>query len=230
MQRTLRRKQLGQSIAEIGAIIGLGALAVMLVLSNVGTSTSNDLCRVTNAMGANETCGSLFSENFNSLDAWQHVRGRWDLKNGQLCGGPGEGRIFTSIDGNNYRVKIDKSMLHRGNGYGVFFRTQNVEKVSGYSFQYDPGYGAGEFVIRKWVNGYEISRPIARGRAPANYDWYDTNRTIELDVNGDTFTAYVDGEPVVTATDSTYPEGGIGFRTWSNTRACFDDITVEAIP
>jgi Flp pilus assembly pilin Flp len=230
MRSTDKHRQPGQSMVEVGVIIALMALAVVLVLSTAGVNINAALCRVANAFGAGQTCGLLFSEDFNNLDAWEKVRGNWNLEDGQLCGGPGEGRIFTPIEEDNYRVKVDQSQLFRGNGYGVFFRSTDVNRLDGYSFQYDPGYDRGSFIIRKWVNGNELSQPIARARAPQGYDWYDTNRQIDLEVNGDNFAVSIDGQQVLTAQDSTYPSGGIGFRTWSNTKACFDDLSVEALP
>jgi Flp pilus assembly pilin Flp len=229
VRQTSATQQPGQSMVEIGVIIALMALAVILILTTAGVNVNAALCQVARAFGASQACGLLFSENFDNLDAWEKVRGKWDLENGRLCGGPGEGRIFTPIDGDNYRVNIDQNELLQGNGYGVFFRASDVENVDGYTFQYDPGYGKGEFLIRKWVNGYELP-PIARAPAPPNYDWHNTNRQIELVVDGDNFAVSIDGEEVVTAQDSTYSEGGVGLRTWWPTRACFDDMTVEALP
>jgi len=40
--------------------------------------------------------------------------------------------------------------------------------------------------------------------------------------------AYIDGQPVVQARDSSFSDGGIGFRSWDNSSACFDDLTVRS--
>lgn len=213
----------GQSMVEIGLIIALVAAVAMVGLSVTGTSVSDVFCRAVSMFGGN--CGSLFRDDFSDLDAWEKVSGHWDIVDGELCGGPGEGRIFTPIDASDYSVNLDTARLQQGNGYGVFFRTENTARVNGYSFQYDPGMSG--FVIRKWVNGNEISVPIARAAAPG-YSWYNAERKLQLNVRGDTFTVTLDGQPVLSATDSTYPSGGLGFRTWDSTRACFDNLDVQA--
>jgi len=101
--------------------------------------------------------------------------------------------------------------------------------MNGYVFQYDPGYYPGAFIIRKWVNGRELSAPIAVAKAPG-YDWYSSPRDIEVVVEGDTFTAYVDGVEVLTATDSTYATGGSGLRNWDSTKVCFDQFGMQSAP
>jgi hypothetical protein len=101
--------------------------------------------------------------------------------------------------------------------------------MNGYSFQYDPGYYPGSFIFRKWVNGREIATPFAVSKAPG-FDWYSAPRDVRVVVKGDTFTAYVDGQPVLTAQDSTYTSGGTGLRTWDSTQVCFDQFGLNSLP
>lgn len=214
----------GQSMVEIGVLIALVAAVAVASLQVTGTSVSTIICRVVSTFGG--SCGALLRDDFADLDAWQRVSGQWDSVNGELCGGPGEGRIFAPISANDYTIDLDTARLMQGNGYGVFFRTEKVVQVNGYSFQYDPGLGG--FVIRKWVNGNEISTPIARAHV-SGYAWHNANRKLQLTVSGDTFTVHLDGQPVLTTTDRTYPTGGMGFRTWDSTRACFDNLSVHSL-
>ncbi len=212
-----------QSAVEVSLILGLVAAIAVAGLSLTGTSLGAAFCGAAEAFGAN--CGALLDEDFANLNAWQRVSGNWAIRDSELCGGPGEGRIFTPVSADDYVIDINKALLSKGDGYGVFFRTQNVERVSGYVFQYDPGY-LDQFLIRKWVNGVEIERPIVRKRIPG-YNWHNVNRQIQLSVIGDRFTVLVDGQPMLSLSDATYPSGGVGLRVWDGTDACFDNLTIR---
>ncbi|RRR68385.1 MAG: DUF1080 domain-containing protein [Candidatus Viridilinea halotolerans] len=221
-----RSHQRGQSAVEVGITIALIAAVALLSLRVTGTRLDQVFCRVVGAFGG--SCGLLLSDDFNNLDAWQRVSGNWRNENGQLCGGPREGRIFTPLNANDYVIDLGGAALSQGDGYGVFFRADNVNRVNGYTFQYDPGLRGVAF--RKWVNGNEISVPLARATLP-DYAWYSQDRQIQVVVNGDTFTALIDGQPVLSVTDSTYPTGSaLGLRTWDNTVACFDQLRVAPAP
>jgi len=135
------------------------------------------------------------------------------------------GGIFNNeFAGDDYTVNIDKANLIRGNGYGVWFRAQDYDRPEGCIFQYDPGYRGGSFLFRKWVNGHEL-RPFAVQRS-LGFDWHGDDHDVQVVAEGNTFTAYVNGEPVLTASDDTYTEGGVGLRTWDRTQVCFDDFTI----
>ena len=41
-------------------------------------------------------------------------------------------------------------------------------------------------------------------KAAPNFDWWNTNHKIKVEVKGSTFRAYVDDELVLTGTDTTY--------------------------
>lgn len=224
--RQQQKSHPGQSLVEYSLIIALIVAITVLGLRMVGTSVEQVFCRVVGVFGV--SCGMLFSDNFDNLNAWQQVSGTWQNNQGELCGGPREGRIFTPIKANDYIIDFDTARLGQGDGYGVFFRAENVQKVNGYTFQYDPGLNG--FAFRKWVNGNEITQPIARIALP-NYQWYNDDRKIQVVVRGDTFTALVDGQPMLSVTDSTYATGdAIGLRTWDDTHACVDNLRVMPAP
>lgn len=218
----------GQTFVEYSLLIGLLLGACMLMLVALGISVRDMYCFVAGGLGLDASCAHYFHDDFVDLDNWDIVRGDWTTDGERMCGGPGEGRMFTDVDADDYTITVDSATLAQGNGYGVYFRVTDTPQFNGYSFQYDPGYGGGAFILRKWVNGREIWPPFARARA-RGYDWWDTPRDIKLEARGDTFTVYVDGQSVLTGTDDTYSEGGIGLRTWDNTIACFDSISVDAV-
>ncbi|WP_165360547.1 DUF1080 domain-containing protein [Candidatus Chloroploca sp. Khr17] len=230
----LSSSQSGQSLVEIGALLALVSLTAILGLSMIGVNLDNVFCQVASALGGDDVCevGPLFQEPFDNLSAWYKQSGNWQLKDGQLCIKDG-GQIFRPVEPSDYRIRVDQTMLFSGNGHGVFFRATNFvspAKVNGYTFQYDKGLN--QFVMRKWTDGSEAS-PFARVDVPANYDWYNTNRRIELEVKGNTFTAYIDGVQKLTGTDTSatpYTTGGVGLRTWYGSDACFDNLSVTALP
>ncbi|PDV99695.1 family 16 glycoside hydrolase [Candidatus Chloroploca asiatica] len=230
----LSSSQSGQSLVEIGALLALVSLTAILGLSILGKNIETVFCQVASTLGGDDVCeaGPLFHDSFDNLDAWYKEYGNWQLKDGQLCIKDG-GRIFRPVEPNDYRIRVDQSMLVNGPGHGVFFRATNFDtktKVNGYTFQYDKGLN--QFVMRKWTDGSEAG-PFARVNVPANYDWYNTNRQIELEVKGNTFTAYIDGVQVLTGSDTSatpYTTGGVGFRTWYGSEACFDNLSVSALP
>jgi hypothetical protein len=101
------------------------------------------------------------------------------------------------------------------------------EKFNGYAFQYDTGYGKGAFLLRKWVNGIEVWKPLAVKSPPADYQWYDVQRHIEVTMEGSLITAKVDGETVISASDNSFSSGGVGLRVWNNPSAQFKNFSVS---
>jgi len=178
----------------------------------------------------------LFHEAFDESaeDRWYISEGRYfnfsddSLTIGKEKGGSGEHRIFSGDETwEDYTIEAD-AILERGSGYGVYFRATDPDAVNAYIFQYDQNYGSGAFLFRKIVDGKEKS-PFARvfvrdTEFGKNFDWYETERTITVEIVGDEFKAYVDGVLVVTGVDDSYPSGMIGLRTWGSTSAVFNEI------
>ncbi|MGQ9786952.1 MAG: family 16 glycoside hydrolase [Anaerolineae bacterium] len=224
-----RSNTVAQAFIEYGLILGLLMATVILSLTAMGVSTRDVYCTIAKSLAGNPvSCAHYFVDDFSNLSAWTIVNGNWRNENGQLCGGGREGRIFVPLSERNYAINVRMALLQQGNGYGIYFRATNFDRVDGYTFQYDPGYYPGAFLFRKWVRGNELS-PFARANAPG-YNWHNVSRQIRIEVNGNTFTAYVDGQKVLTGSDSTYTYGGVGFRTWDATQACFDDLSIDPLP
>jgi len=225
--------QHGQGVVEYGLILVLAVVVVLVVLQALGVSLQDVFCRVAGGLGGGVcTAGKYCTESFDSLENWANSTG-WTIQEGKACNTKdGELRMYNTCSQKNkipkdYVVTVDSAVLYKGNGYGVFFRQQSTNPTTGYVFQYDPGYKG--FIFRKWVNGWELSPPFAVKAAP-NFDWWNTNHKIKVEVKGSTFRAYVDDELVLTGTDTTYTEGGVGLRTWDSTRVCLDDLAISDIP
>jgi len=233
MKKFSSLQERGQSLVELALLLALVLLVAVGVLRLMGVSLGDVFCRVLAGLGGESdrcTSGILFYDDFSDdLSKWKIPDGRWKQQDGRLCI-RGGGRAYTiGAEGDDYTVSVD-ALLDKGWGYGVYFRTSFNDRgrLQGYIFQYDPGYGRGAFLFREWVNGYE-RRPFARSAPPSGYQWKGVERHIEIVVQGDTFTAKVDGETVLIGQDDSYTSGEAGLRTWSgNTNACFDNFKVTA--
>lgn len=224
----------GQGLVEYVLLIALVVAGVALVMQLTGVRLSDVYCRVGSAIAGDNVCAKVqyaCEDNFNAgLDTWVKGQGAWQTKNEAACAS-GVGMIFdkcsSDLKPKNYTVQVSGAHLTRGNGYGVFFRTTLDAKgqFNGYTFQYDPGYGGGAFIFRKWVNGVELS-PFAV--APAKgYDWYSAPKDVSVVVQGNQFTAYIDGVAVLTGTDSSYSQGGAGLRSWDSSQVCVDAFRIS---
>jgi hypothetical protein len=229
----MKKKTTAQGLVEYALLITLAAAAALLALRAYGFTLEQVYCNISARLGSQTCalnyCGDDFASGAEGWNAGNNRTppGNWDFSSdGQLCA-HGTGAIYNTcsegIESGDYTINIDQATLFKGNGYGVFFRsTVENGKVNGYTFQYDPGLKA--FVFRKWVDGRELP-PLASAPAP-KYDWYGEPHKIQVKVSGDTFTAYVDGVPVLTGSDSTYSEGGVGLRSWDSTDFCMDSFSV----
>lgn len=182
----------------------------------------------------------LLSEDFGkgAEDRWKKVLGSeyefgdGYLKMGSMKGGGGEHRIFAGEESwNDYVIEATATLQEKSWGYGIYFRATDPENINGYVFQYDERFGSGAFLFRKIVDGKEQSpfanvyvRDTSFGK---DFDWYDIERKIKIEVVGNEYRAYVDGELVLVGTDDTYENGMIGLRTWNKSSAMFDNIDVK---
>ncbi len=234
-----RDHERGQSAVEYALLMGLTILFVIGILRVLGVDLQGVFCKVVNGIGLHtQACpgdGVIFRDDFSDgLNGWEIDRGsNWRVENGELCAGPGPEHRAYGIDtaGSNYTVSMDAT-LKSGNGYGVYFRA-NDSNVNGYTFQYDKGFGTpGAFIFRKWINGKEMSPFTPWQPAPPGYQWYDVKRHVEISVQGNTYTAKVDGQVVATAVDNAtnpvpfFDNGRVGLRTWGG-ETCFDNVQVS---
>ena len=238
IKRFIFSEKQGQSIPEYALLIAAVALTAVAILSLLGVQVGDVFCRVAQGVGAESVCTDvLFYDNFSGgLGDWRSFfnrDGNWAINeddNSALChiGDDGDVLLANGTEGSDYSISSDAN-LASGNGYGLFFRTSESETggIEGYTFQYDPGYGGGQFIMRKWVNGYELWPPFAAASPPQGFEWHNTDRQVSVDVSGDVFTAFVDGAEVLVGSDSTYATGSVGIRTWNSSQVCFDNFTVE---
>lgn len=225
----------GQGLVEYALLLVLVTIGLVLVLQIFGISVRDVYCQAASAIRGEQVCAdreACVDEFEASRDAWRDRSGAWTVEGGRLCTS-GVALSFNQCSmragERDYTVRLSGADLAQGNGYGIFFRTSDSEGAyDGYTFQYDPGYAGGAYIFRKWVNGRELS-PFAVNRVPGK-QWHNSPHEVEVVVEGDEFTAYVDGEAVLTGVDGTYTEGGIGLRSWDNTRVCFERFAIGDAP
>ena len=229
-QQTVLKK--GQGLVEYGLILALISMISIGTLSVTGVKVKDVFCDISESFTGKENCVlHYFFDDFNGdLSNWDVIKGNWEIVDGKLQNSThGQGQIFTDINESNYQVELDGVNLAQGKGFGVIFKAEDTEAFNGYTFQYDPGYGQGEFLFRKWANGHEFS-PFARSKAP-DFEWFNTDHDVKVVVNGGEYTAYVDDQIICQGVDDTWTENekAVGLRTWSNSEVSVDSFTVNPI-
>lgn len=230
----------GQGVVEYALIVLLVALVIIVALQVQGITIAEVFCRVSDGITGGDTCRqtAVCSDSFSSDEGnWSTAKGDYDIRDDQLCLS-GNAMIFNQcseeMEPEDYVIIVEGATLFEGPGYGIYFRASNTTPdrygytyQNGYTFQYDPGYGG--FVFEKWVRGNHIYPQLAKVRN-REYDFYHQPREIKIVVKGNTFSAYVDDELVLTATDDAFPEGDVGLRSYGTTQVCMDNFRVEALP
>jgi Flp pilus assembly pilin Flp len=230
--------QNGQGLVEYGLLLVLVAIGIVLTMSLTGVSLSDLYCRVANGISGGSACKGVATycqDTFDgNMSGWQNLQvpnPAPTVKNGQLCFS-GAFQSFNKCSNqmpqSDYVINLNGITITQGNGYGVYFRDTVVgSKVNGYAFQYDPGAG-NALLIRRWGNGSEIYPSLVQ--IPINAAVYNVPHDFKIVVKGSIFTVFMDGKQVMTATDSTYPTGGAGLRSWDSTSACLNDFSIGQVP
>ncbi len=177
------------------------------------------------AVTAGEDARVLFASAFNDQSGLTRLMGQWNTGHGTLNNRPGqESRIaFGDTAWTDYEIRVSAN-LAQGNGYGIYYRADGNPNITGYVFQYDPGLG-NRFVVRKVVGGVEQA-PFQSVAMPAGFPIYNQAHDISVSIVGDRHMIKVDNQPVLEFQDGTFNSGSGGFRTWGNTEANFDNLSV----
>lgn len=183
-------------------------------------------------------------------DQWRKVFGQADIKGNTVDMHFGnESRVLSTVKRTSENaVFTTEATLREGWGYGIWTRadvSKNGNKISGYSFQYDPGYanvnaGFGKaLLLRLWENGNECGTPLARVKWPAGLEVNKTHKIVVVN-EGDTLYASIDGikmfdvpslnEAIKTSKcQMSAPNGTeVGFRSWNaKTSVLFENTTLS---
>jgi transcriptional regulator with XRE-family HTH domain len=121
-----------------------------------------------------------------------------------------------------------------GPGFGVLFRADITDgRMSGYSFDLDPIYDGGSFLVRQWQGDRELWNPIAHIPA-SDPSSLCGHLKIRLEVAGARIVALVNGDPVLSVDDLEQAsaergrEGArgdrVGVQAWSSS-----DLVIETL-
>jgi prepilin-type N-terminal cleavage/methylation domain-containing protein len=175
---------------------------------------------------------SMYQNTFDSMNNLTVLKGSFEVVNGQLKPKTnGENRaIFNGSNGTDYTIQMNAVYLAGASsqsGYGIYYRATETANISGYAFQFDPGSG-NAFVVREVVNGKEsgaVQRVTMTSVMGTSFDIKQPH-DIKIEVVGVNQVISVDGVQVLKFASSTFSSGSVGVRTWNNTDARFNDVTI----
>ena len=162
----------------------------------------------------------------------------WTIANGALHVTGGEiGVSAAGATWTDYTLAVDVTPLQTATQNGVSYAQAGIgarlsAAGNGYVFllsnyPYTSPAQAGYITFVKFSNGTPVSvQPAALPFAVTGGTTYH----VAISVSGSTISAAVNGTTVDTVTDSSYTEGGVGFREFgaTNEQAIFDNVTVTA--
>jgi len=221
----------GQGLVEyLLVLVGL-TVVVILALGMTGTTLAEAYCQVVSAVGGPGCdCTSSFDDP-SALDEWQGLNKEqyMTVENGKGCVTRRKGTYLNpcSIDLGSSDFVIDlKDVSIEGagvnQGIDVVFRAQDEKNA--YYFTYN----ANKHFVRFWkiVDGKWIS--LNKKYVPA--EWASQDLDFQIRVEGDVFTAYKDGDPILQAQDDAYQEGQYGIRNKNGPKVCVGEMTVQQLP
>ena len=173
------------------------------------------------------TNSSLFTSDLSNMNGFNILTGKWQISNGLLIptSDGQEHRIsFGDPKWQDYTISANVT-LTSGSGYGIYYRADGKTDISGYSFQYDPGWN-NKFIVRRVFNGKEESAPFQTVSMPAGFPIYNTAHDISVTVLGSRQIIKIDGQTVLDFKDTAFASGMGGFRSWGNSKVAFDSVNV----
>ncbi len=179
----------------------------------------------------------LFSDDFNDgnyngwtvvdRNDWSNGVGEWSVENGILNQKADWGCMLLTGDTTwqNYTFEAETSIksvyYNDWDGPEFLFRVKDSKNF--YVFYLHYPFQRARIV--KWINGNEtILADTGINGLPLNLN---TTYKIKCEVNGSDIKCYINGNLILSAIDSTFASGKIGFRTWRS-QSTFDNVIVTA--
>jgi len=241
------RFQKGQGLVEYALILLLVVGLAVLSLNLMGVSLQDVYQQIVDAFGGksrDSACDNYYRAGFDeSLDGWDDIqsgfwKGKWKVEDGQLVGSNLGAILYGGLDGQDYSVSLNGAHLTPATtknptyqGFGLIFRGEMVKsRLNGYMFEVekknknDPG----TIYFSQWINGNQINPPLASAPIPPNFDWSHPG-SMSVGVQGDTFTAYLNGKPILTAQDDLYTSGQAGAAVNKGSILRLDDFSIDSL-
>ena len=174
------------------------------------------------------TGATMYQSTFVDMNGLISLMGKWSVQDGSLKSTPGaESRaVFNGTQAADYDITANAQLIS-GQGYGIYYRATNDPNISGYVFQFDPGYN-NQFIVRKVINGVQQA-PFQRvNMTSVMGNSFDINGThaITISAQGANQVIKVDGKQVLSFSDTTFTSGYVGARTWGSSQLQLQDINV----
>jgi hypothetical protein len=154
-------------------------------------------------------------------------RGHWQNEKGELVQKslePNAAIYFGDSTWTDYTFSADVQLV-RGTGHaGLFFRAGGVRGRGDYFFTVSPPGDRAALMWRFFDGDFHL---LARRRAKDAVLTAEKWQKMKIDVQGNNFTAYLDGKAILTASDNAMARGGVGLKA-SEAICRFRNIRVTA--
>ena len=175
---------------------------------------------------APRVCALLYDfEDAGQMDDWQVTDGQGEMEGGAfvLQAAGGEGKAFVgNTDWTDYTITCKATMVGGNNNYGVIYRYQ--DNVNYYM-------NSIKFVDQQATWAARINGNYLQGQAGMRLPFAsEMNKQYELkiEVEGNRFKFYVDGELVQEFTNDEFEKGAVGIRVYDS-QAVFGDFEVNGL-
>ena len=164
-----------------------------------------------------------FEKNAND---WKVANGTWKVEDGVYKvtkGGQAEHSLVGEKDWDDYTIEA-KIRIDQHHWAGLVFRAKSEEEYYVYYFNVpDNKTELWKHTPGGWGTRANLAQIPAEGGVQIKNDqWID----MKVEVDGDTFTLYINDKKQSDNTDASYGTGQVGVWAWE-TAASFDDFTVE---
>ncbi len=176
--------------------------------------------------------GADFSRGWPSID---ESTAKIALRNGQYLFeiGPYDGRYFTTnaVRTSNYYAQVEAfpDECPSGGAYGLLFRFVDSGNYYGLILFCNNAYS-----VTGRTNGALQSSPLLAGMLPADIDAASGTHVLGVLAQNGSFTFYVDGQALGSASDSRHESGDVAMYALSQTadvmRVAFDNLEIRAVP
>lgn len=157
------------------------------------------------------------------MDEWQVTDGQGKIENGvfSLEAAGGEGKAFVGeTNWTDYTITCKATMVGGNNNYGIIYRYQDSQNYYMNSIK---------FSTQQATWAARINGTYLQGQAGMRLPFpseMDTEYELKVEVVGQKFKFYVDGELVQEFTNDEFEKGAVGIRVYDS-QAIFNDFEVN---